>query len=302
MERMNRRKFIKAGIAGVAGLSLLDVKAIPNVDDLFLAKDFTVDRVKLGKTGISMSRIGMGTGTVGYNHGSNQTRLGMENFVNLARHAYDRGMTYFDMAESYGSHPYVGEAIKELPREKITLCTKVWTHPTGSDKIEPVEKTLDRFRKDLNTDYIDILLMHCLMEGNWPETRKYYMDAFSKAKQDGIIKTVGVSCHNWDAMVAAVDNPWVDVILARINPFTTHMDGSPEDVNELLRKARKNGKGVIGMKIFGEGKNTSDDERSRSLRFAIKSSYIHSMTIGLESIAQIDDLVNRAMKIVKNKS
>lgn len=301
MKRMNRRRFIKAGIAGVAGLSLSGVKAMPNINDSLFADDFIVDRVKLGKTGISISRVGMGTGTIGYNHGSNQTRLGMQNFTDLARHAYDRGMSYFDMAESYGSHPYVGTAIKGLPREKITLCTKIWTHPTGSDKIEPVEKTLDRFRKDLETEYIDILLMHCLMEGNWPETRKYYMDAFSKAKQDSIIKTVGVSCHNWDAMVAAVDNPWVDVILARINPFTTHMDGSPQDVNSLLKKAKDNGKGVIGMKIFGEGKNTTDEERSQSLRFAIKDSNIHCMTIGVESVSQVDDLVNRTMKIVKNK-
>lgn len=298
MDRMNRRKFIKAGIAGVAGLSFANAKAWSNMD-FHLLKDATVDKVKLGKTGLSISRIGMGTGTIGYNHGSNQTRLGMESFVKMARHAYDRGMTFFDMAESYGSHPYVGNAIKELPRENITLCTKIWTHPEGSDKIEPVDKILDRFRTDLDTEYIDILLMHCLMEGTWPETRKYYMDAFSKAKQDGIVKAVGVSCHNWDAMAAAVDSPWVDVILARINPFTTHMDGTPEDVNNLLGKARKNGKGIIGMKIFGEGKNTTDDERSRSLQFALKRSNIHSMTIGLESIAQVDDLVDRAMKIVK---
>jgi len=298
MDNINRRKFIKAGIAGVAGLTFAGAKAMSNMEYDFL-KDITVDNVKLGKTGLSISRIGMGTGTIGYNHASNQTRLGMQDFVKMARHAYDRGIRFFDMAESYGSHPYVGEAIKGLPRKKITLCTKIWTHPNGSDKIEPVEKTLDRFRKDLGTEYIDILLMHCLMEGNWRESRKYYIDAFSKAKQDGIVKAVGVSCHNWDAMAEAVDNPWVDVILARINPFTTHMDGSPEAVNELLGKAKKNGKGIIGMKIFGEGKNTTDEERESSLKFAITESNIHTMTIGLESVAQVDDLVQRAMNIVK---
>ncbi|WP_255412460.1 aldo/keto reductase [Dysgonomonas sp. Marseille-P4361] len=301
MKRIDRRKFIKAGMLGVAGLSLSN-NSIAGLSNLVFDKNYTVDKVSLGNTGISMSRIGLGTGTIGYNHGSNQTRLGMDSFVNLARHAYDRGMSYFDMAESYGSHPYVGKAIKGLPRENITLCTKVWTHPDGSDKIEAVEKTLDRFRKDLDTDYIDILLMHCLMEGNWPETRKYYMDEFSKAKQSGILKSVGVSCHNWDAMAEAVDNPWVDVILARINPFTTHMDGTPEDVKNLLKKARDNGKGIIGMKIFGEGKNTSDEERSKSLHFAINESNIHSMTIGLESIVQVDDLIDRTMKIVNDNT
>ncbi|WP_029904929.1 aldo/keto reductase [Prevotella sp. 10(H)] len=296
---MNRRKFIKAGIAGVAGLTLSRSKAIAGMKYRFL-NDATIDTVKLGETGLSISRIGMGTGTIGYNHGSNQTRLGMDNFVKMARHAYDRGIRYFDMAESYGSHTYVGNAIKGLPRENITLNTKIWTHPNGSDKIEPVEKMLDRFRTDLGTDYIDILLMHCLMEANWTESRKYYIDALSKAKQDGIIKSVGVSCHNWDAMAEAAENPWVDVILARINPFGTHMDGTTEAVNELLGKARKNGKGIIGMKIFGEGKNSSEQEREQSLKFAIKESNVHCMTIGLESVAQVDDLVDRASRIVKS--
>lgn len=142
--------------------------------------------------------------------------------------------------------------------------------------------------------------MHCLMEKNWSESRKYYMDALSKAKQDGTLKSVGVSCHNWDAMAEAVDSPWVDVILARINPFGTHMDGDTEAVNNLLAKAKKNGKGIIGMKIFGEGKNTSDEEREQSLNFAIKESNIHCMTIGLESISQIDDLVERVTRIRKS--
>lgn len=296
---MDRRKFIKSSIAGAAALAFTQCKASTDLR-YFPTSDTVIDKVKLGKTGISISRVGLGTGTVGYNNGSNQTRIGMDYFVKMARHAYDRGMTYFDMVESYGSHTYVGNAIRELPREEITLCTKVWTHPNGSDKIEPVEKTLDRYRKDLNTDYIDILLIHCLMEKNWSESRKYYMDALSKAKQEGILESVGVSCHNWDAMAEAVDSPWVDVILARINPFGTHMDGDTEAVNNLLAKAKKNGKGIIGMKIFGEGKNTSDVEREQSLNFAIKESHIHCMTIGLESIAQIDDLVERVTRIRKS--
>lgn len=296
---MDRRKFIKNSLAGAAALAFTQCKAGGSLRH-FPTDSTVIDKVKLGKTGISISRVGMGTGTIGYNNGSNQTRLGMDSFVKMARHAYDRGITYFDMAESYGSHTYIGNAIKGLAREDITLCTKVWTHPNGSDKIEPVDKILDRYRKDLDTDYIDILLMHCLMEKNWAESRKYYMDALSKAKQAGIVKAVGVSCHNWDAMAEAVENPWVDVILARINPFGTHMDGDTDAVNNLLAKAKKNGKGIIGMKIFGEGKNTSEEEREQSLNFAIKESSIHCMTIGLESINQIDDLVERVTRIRKS--
>lgn len=137
------------------------------------------------------------------------------------------------------------------------------------------------------------------MQGNWNETRKQYMDGFSKAKQDGIVKAVGVSCHNWDALVQAVDSPWVDVILARLNPFQTHMDGTPEAINELLGRAKKNGKGVIGMKIFGEGKHISDEERERSIKFAVTQGNIHCLTLGLESTAQLDDAVERVMRLAK---
>ncbi len=297
MNKMNRRKFIRTGLTGVAGLSVIG-SGVVNMG--FMVPDpLVVDKVKLGATGLTVSRIAMGTGTVGYNKGSNQTRLGMEKFVKLAHHAYDRGINFYDMADGYGSHPYVGAALKSLPREKVTLLTKIWTHEDGSDEIEPVDKTLDRFRSEIGTDYFDIVLMHCMMQGNWNETRKYYMDAFSEAKQKGIIKAVGVSCHNIDALAEAAVNPWVDVIMARLNPFGTSMDGTPEAVNAILAKAKENGKGVIGMKIFGEGKHIKDEERQQSITFALSKGNIHCMTLGLESEAQLDDAVKRVMEQVR---
>ena len=175
----------------------------------------------------------------------------------------------------------------------------MWTYDEGDEKREPVQKTLDRFRKETGSEYLDILLLHCMVKGDWNETRKFYMDGLSKAKQDGIVKAVGISCHNWDAMAQAVENPWVDVLLARINPFQTLMDGTPEDVSKLLAKAQQNGKGVLGMKIFGEGKNVSDEERERSIHFALTQGHIHAMTLGMASIAQMDDAVERVMRLAK---
>ena len=271
---MDRRKFIQTGIAGVAGLSLVRT-GLANIQ-MTVPSDISVDRVKLGKTGLKVSRIAMGTGTKGWNYQSNQTRLGLDNFVKIARHGYERGIRFFDMADMYGSQPFVGKALKELPREKLTLMTKMWTYDEGSEKRESVSKTLDRFRQEVGTDYFDILLLHCMTKGDWTETRKFYMDGLAKAKQDGIVKVVGVSCHNWEALVEAVDNPWCDVILARL--------------------ARKKGKGLIGMKIFGEGKHVSDAERERSIRFAVTESNLHCMTLGLESIAQMNDAIERVMR------
>ncbi len=297
MNSIDRRKFIKTGIIGVAGLTISGQHAFAALETS--AENKTIPQVALGNTGIYISQVGLGTGTSGYNHSSNQTRMGTEKFTKLARYAYDNGLRYFDLADSYGSHTFMADALKHMDREKVRILTKIWTHPNGSDKIVPVDQTLDRCRKEIGTDYIDIVLMHCLMESKWTESRSYYMEELSKAKQAGIVKAVGVSCHDWNAMVEAVDSPWVDVILARINPFQVLMDNTPEAVNELLGKAKKNGKGVIGMKIFGEGKRVSDQDREESLNFAIKQANIHCMTIGLESESQIDDLKSRIIRLNK---
>lgn len=280
----------------MASLSLANA-GITNIK-LAVPTNVTVDKVKLGNTGLNVSRIALGTGTKGWNYQSNQTRIGMDNFLKMAHHAYERGICFFDMADMYGSQPFVGQALKELPRENITLMTKMWTYDESSDKRESVRKTLDRFRQETGSEYFDILLMHCMTKGDWAETRRFYMDGLSEAKEQGIVKAVGVSCHNWDAMVEAVNNPWCDVLLSRINPFQSHMDNTPEEVKKLLAQACEKGKGLIGMKIFGEGKHVTDEERERSLRYAVTESNLHCMTLGLESIAQVDDAVERVMRIV----
>jgi aryl-alcohol dehydrogenase-like predicted oxidoreductase len=296
MKRINRRAFIKTGVFGLAGISVLQ-SGIAGVNHCLPPKTL-VDRVRFGESGLTVSRIAMGTGTKGYNKASNQTRLGMNAFVKLAHHAYERGIRFYDTADGYGSMPYVGEAVKTLPREHVTLLCKMWTWEDGSDRKESVAGNIDRYRQELGTDYIDILFMHCMTEGDWNKTRTHYMDGFSKAKEDGIVKAVGVSCHHIDALREAAVNPWVDVIMARINPFGTIMDGTPEEIKTILATAKENGKGIVGMKIFGEGKHITDHEREQSIRFALTEGNLHCMTLGLESVAQMDDAIERVMRIV----
>ena len=232
---------------------------------------------------------------------SNQTRLGKKNFVELSQYAYDRGIRFFDTADMYGSHPYVGEALKVIPRENVTILTKVMTYnQEGWYKVEPFQTSLDRFRKEIGTDYFDIFLLHCMMNGQWTTEYRKYMDALSEAKQKGIIKTVGISCHDMDAMIEAASNPWVDVLLARINNQGPKMDATPEKGMKVLETARKNGKGVIGMKVFGMGDLIKEDQREKSLNYVIKSGNVHCMTLGLESREQIDDAVSRVMRIANS--
>jgi aryl-alcohol dehydrogenase-like predicted oxidoreductase len=298
---MNRRKFIKAGVLGIAGVSAFQSGmahgslSIPAVS--LPIQNTLVDRVKLGESGLNVSRIAMGTGTLTRNRLSNQTRGGMDNFVKFAHYAYERGIRFYDTADSYGSMPFVGEAIKTLPRENLTLLSKVWTQPDDAENLASVSEIIDRFRKELGVDYIDILLLHCMTRGDWNKTRTHYMDGLSKAKQAGIVKTIGVSCHNQEALMEAAKNPWVEVIMARINPFGTNMDGSPEEIANILATAKANGKGIIGMKIFGEGKHVTTDEREQSIRFAFAEGNVHCITLGLESNEQMDDAITRVMHV-----
>ena len=291
---MKRRNFIKMGVAGIAGWPAIRQGVAGIVD---FSSEEQVGKVRLGNSGLTVSRMAMGTGSLGTGRSSNQTRLGMQKFLQIAHRAYERGVRFYDMADVYGSHPYVGEAIKTIPRENITLLSKMWTLEAGSAQIAPVEKTLDRFRREVGTDYFDILLMHCMVRGGWTESRKHYIDGLSKARQDGIVKAVGVSCHSFDALLEAAESPWVDVIMARINPFQSKMDGTPDAVKAVLGKARANGKGIIGMKIFGEGEHVAEDERERSLRFAFSEGHVHCVTIGAESVAQLDDAAGRVARI-----
>ena len=293
MKRMDRRHFIKTGIAGFAGFTVLQ-KGLAG-EYLQLPPETMVDKVSLGKSGLTVSRIAMGTGTRGGNKSSNFTRMGLENFTKIAHHAYERGIRFYDTADSYGTMPMTKEAIKSFPRENLTLLSNIWSQPDDTQNQLSVSAELDRFRKELGVEYIDIVLMHCLLEGGWGKTRTHYMDGLSKAKQAGIVKAVGVSCHNIDALAEAAVTPWVEVIMARINPFGTNMDGAPDEVKKILATARANGKGIIGMKIFGEGKHVQDDEREQSIRYAFKEGSVHCVTLGMESIEQMDDAIKRVM-------
>jgi len=297
MKRTNRREFIQRSAAGLAGLAAFS----SGMKGMDFAPSATIDRVRLGNTGLMVPRVALGTGSAGWKKVSNQTRLGMKNFVELSQYAYDRGIKFFDTADMYGSHPYVREALKVIPRDKVTILTKVMTYGhEGWYTVEPFETSLDRFRKELGTDYFDIFLMHCMMNGEWPSEYRKYMDGLSRAKEKGIIKAVGISCHDINAMTEAANNPWVDVLLARINNKGPKMDGTPEEVMKVLETARKNGKGVIGMKVFGMGDLIQEDQREKSLNYVIKSGNVDCMTLGLESREQVDDAVNRVMRIANS--
>ncbi|MBL7188942.1 MAG: aldo/keto reductase [Phycisphaerae bacterium] len=296
--RITRRRFIKstAAMAGTAFLSSCSIGPFARKGPPAAA-----DQVTLGKTGLKLSRLGFGTGSKG---GSIHRDLGNKEFTRLLRYAYDQGITYIDTAQNYKTHTMVGEAIKGLPREKLFIQSKM---PGVPDK--PLQ-VLDRYRKELGVDYIDSLLAHVAVKADWDEGRKRVLDALAEAKDKGIIRAHGVSCHSLPALTKAAELDWVDVNLVRINPQGVFMDTPQEiwnaesDVSHLpavqqrIQIMRKNGHGVIGMKIIGNGDFATAAERERSIRFAMQGGLVDAVVIGFKNTAEIDEAilrVNRAL-------
>ena len=291
MKPISRRHFIHAGLIGAAAITTGFSNTV-----YASAKISQIDRVKLGNTGFMVPRLAMGTGTHGGGQSSDMTRMGIDNWMKIARYAHERGVTFYDAADLYGSHQNVKAILKEVPREKATVLSKIWTRPENWNPDSPI-KTIDRFRKETGSEYFDIMLLHCMTNPKWQEEKKPYIEALSEAKQKGILKSVGVSCHSFEALKLAVEDPWVDVILARINPEGVIMDASADEVMAVLKKAHDSGKGIIGMKIFGEGKLAEESQREKSLKYVIGSKNVDCMTIGMVSIEQVEDAVTRVMRI-----
>jgi aryl-alcohol dehydrogenase-like predicted oxidoreductase len=280
---MNRRQFLQSATMGAATLNAFPYHLFAGT-----TKKNAGDRVKLGPRKVEVSRLAMGTGTNGAGGGSNQTRqLGFDGITDLFRAAYDQGITFWDSADTYGTHPGLRQALKSgIPREKVTILTK-----TESMTAKDMRADIDRFRRELGTDYIDILLLHYLHDDEWPENRKGAMEVISEAQEKGIVRTKGVSCHTLGALKLAAASPWVEVDLARLNPEQVLMDADVDTVRGVLRQMKAQGKGVIGMKILGAGELRHKPDEC--LQFALAQDCIDCFTIGQENRAEMQDLVRR---------
>jgi len=294
MAEFTRRHFIRTGVTGaiVASGAISALMANP-------ASPVKVDTVDLGKTGLRVTRLAMGMGTNGWNHASNQTRIGLEKYKLLVQAGLDRGIRFFDTADTYGSHAYVKEALKMVPRDQVTVMTKIWTENLEWHPLQPVDQIIERIRQELQTDYLDIVLLHCMTKANWTEDKKRFMDDLSEAKAKGLIKKVGFSAHDFGALESGVNHEWPDIVLARINNKKVRMDGEPEKILSLLEIAGNKGKGVLGMKIFGGGGLVKEEERISSLEYVVNCKKVDAMTIGMEDPAQLHDTVDRLMGFVQ---
>lgn len=292
MDHFNRREFLRTTVTG-AGLAATAPAWLRGADAAPAARWHGTDLVPLGKTGLQVTRLAQGTGYSGYNHSSAQTRQGKAAFDRLLRRSLDQGLRFLDMADLYGSHEWVRDVLQGLPRERFTLLTKIWPRPekwvtpSGGAKAE-----VDRFRKELGTEQIEVCLIHCMQNDRWPTEYERIRDELSALKEQGVVRAVGVSCHDLGALQVAAQHPWVDVIFARINHKggKEHAcDAAVEDVVRVLVAARRNGKAVVGMKIFGAGKLVKPEEKEASLKFVFGHGLVDAITVGMLKPEEVDD-------------
>lgn len=298
----NRRQFIGTVLAGTGALMAGPALSTGQAAKRSRGGRKVTDIVTLGKSGIKTTFLAQGTGWSGGARSSAHTRLGEKEFNKLVRHSLDQGIRFMDVADLYGAHPYMRNALKGVPRDDYNIMTKIWPReafwnmPSGGAK-----KEVDRFRKELNTDVLEICLIHCMQDTVWPETFKRVRDELSEMKDKGAVKAIGVSCHDLGALKVAASHPWIDVVLARINNVgkEASMDGSPEEVGAVLKQARANGKIVIGMKIFGSGKLTSPAQKDASLKYVFENELVDAITVGMMDTDQVDDTIKRANKALR---
>jgi aryl-alcohol dehydrogenase-like predicted oxidoreductase len=301
--QLKRREFIKRSVLGVGGLLAAAplARAAESKPACFDPYEF----VPLGRTKLKVSRFCMGTGVHGGNRQSNATRMGKENFDALIQGAHERGVRLFDLADLYGTHPYLLPALKGVPRDNIGIISKIWFRPGGiPDKERPdADVVVHRFLKEIGTDYLDLVLLHCVTSATWPDELRKQMDILAQLKEKGTIRAHGVSCHSIPALEAAANEAWVDSVHTRINPYGMSMDGPVEKVVPVLKKLHDAGKGVVGMKVIGEGRlRNSEEKRDESARYVLGLGCVDVLNVGFEKVEEIDDFAGRVRKVPRTQA
>lgn len=287
MAHYSRRTFLKTGLAAaaLAGAGGLQLRA---------ADGTATEMVPLGKSSVKVTRLAFGTGTFG---GRVQRELGQDQFTKLVRYAYDRGIRFFETAESYGDmHRMLGVALKGIPRENYQLMSKVTTR----EGVDPLQK-IDELRKLANTDYFDVMLLHWQHLATWPEDSLRWQDGIAEAQSRHIVKARGASVHGLPALRQVPKDNWLQVAMIRMNHKGVRMDaedynteglGNVGEVVAHVKQVRKEGMGVISMKLVGEGAFTTRADRQAAMRFAFRNAGVSSVTVGYKNAAEIDEAIS----------
>ena len=293
---MKRREFLKAAALGAGVLAVGSVHAATQSSNKF----DVFEVVELGHTGLKFPRLMMGTGVRGGMRQCNLTRMGAEKAQALLRAAFDRGIRAFDLADLYGTHSFLLPALKGVKRSELCISSKIWFRGGGiPEKERPdADVVVARFLKEIGTDYLDLVQLHCVTDENWPAKLQKQEDILATLKKKGVIRAHGVSCHSLSALASAAKTPWTDSVHTRINPFGALMDGPAEKVLPVAKEIKVQGKGLIAMKLLGEGKFGKDEEQKlASLRYVLTEARADWLLVGFDSAEQIDDLAKCVRQI-----
>lgn len=286
MAHYSRREFLKTGLAAgaLASAGGLSLKAEPQT---------ATDWVHLGKSGVKVTRLAFGTGSMS---GQVQRDLGQEQFTRLVRYAHERGIRFFETAESYGGmHEMLGIALQGVPRDSYRLMTKVTTH----DGVNPQEK-IDQLRRMAKTEYFDIVLLHFQHTPTWPADTLKWQDGISEAQLKQAVLSHGASVHGLPALRQVPDTKWLQVAMIRMNHKGVRMDaedyntsglGNVSEVVTHVKQVRKEGVGVISMKLVGEGQFTQRADRQDAMKFAFRHAGVNAVTVGYKNTAEIDEAI-----------
>ena len=298
---MNRRMFLGALSMGTA--HLLFENPLLGMASRYTSAD-PLQEVTLGKSGLNTTLIGFGTGVWAGGRSSFLTRQDRDKSIGTLKHAYDRGVRMFDCADTYGTHGIMKEALQSMDRGKLMISSKIWTRRGGIPEEErpDADIVVDRFRKELGVDYLDLVQIHCMVDADWTDSMRKQMDILDKLKSKGIIRAHGVSVHSLEAMKAALADPWVDVIHVRINPYGVAMDRpEPEEVVEVIHKLHASGKGVIGMKMVGNGEFADEPEKiDHTIKFVLGLGSVDMVIVGFEDEKQVDNYMERTSSALKS--
>src|SRR5690242_9470356 len=290
----SRRDLLKTGLAATTFAATGSLVAAPT-------KRSATDLVTLGNSGVKVSRLAFGTGTFS---GRVQLELGQDQFTRLVRHSYYNGVRFFETAESYHGMPeMLGIALKGIPRDSYRLMTKYSTPASG----DPAPK-IDQFRKQLDTEYIDILLLHCLRPPTWATDYRSLQDGFLEAQGKKIILSHGASVHGLPALRTFPGNQWLEIALMRMNHNGTRMDteemrdvdatGKVSEVVAHAKQLHAEGKGLIGMKLCGEGRFTRAEDRDAAMKYVMNLGCVDAVTMGFKSTAEIDEAIERMNRVM----
>jgi predicted aldo/keto reductase-like oxidoreductase len=306
-QNISRRDFVRQS-AQIAGAAIIGPELLTRAE-ASPAVATASDWVPLGrKTTVKIPRLGIGTGSI---NGSVQRALNQDGFNKLIAYAYERGVRYIDTADNYQTHNMIRLAISEnkIPRDQIFIQTKL---PIREETIKDPLATIDRYRKELGTDYFDSLLIHCATKENWTTDLRFLMDAFDEAQDKGLIKAKGCSCHGLRALRAAAASDWMEVQLARINPQAHHVDQDLPDVHDPhgkydeamkeIKSMHTKGRGIIAMKLVGNGDFTNPEDREKAVQHAVKCGFVNAMVIGFKNNAEIDEAIERVNRALSGKS